>query len=79
MFFSIVTFSQEKKTTPKTKDIDKEANRVLDSLSKVYKVKICSIKKERLNGIVTTSIGYSKNGELVYKVIKTEKAKKEDE
>ena len=79
MLFSIVTFSQEKKTTPKTKDIDKEANRVLDSLSKVYKVKICSIKKERLNGIVTTSIGYSKNGELVYKVIKTEVAKKEDE
>lgn len=79
MLFSIVTFSQEKKSPPKTKDIDKEANRVIDSLSKVYKVNICSVKKVRLNGVVTTSIGYSKNGELVYKVIKTEVAKKEDE
>ena len=79
MLFSIVTFSQEKKVTPKTKDIDQESNRVIDSLSKVYKVNICSVKKVRLNGVVTTSIGYSKNAELVYKVIKTEVAKKEDE
>lgn len=78
MLISIVTFSQEKKETQKIKDIDKEANRVIDSLSKVYKVKIYSIKKERLNGVVTTSICYGKNGELVYKVIKTEKVKKED-
>lgn len=78
MLFSIVTFSQEKKEIQKIKDIDKEANRVIDSLSKVYKVKIYSIKKERFNGVVTTSICYGKNGELVYKVIKTEKVKKED-
>jgi hypothetical protein len=64
-------------TKPKEKDIDKEANVYLDSLSKVYKVKICSIKVERLNGIITTSIGYSKNGELVYKIIKQEKVKKD--
>ena len=68
MLFSILTFSQDKKTTPKTKDIDKETNRVLDSLSKVYKVKVYSILKESNNGIVTTSIAYGKNGELVYKV-----------
>lgn len=78
MLFSIVTFSQEKKEIQKIKDIDKGANRVIDSLSKVYKVKIYSIKKERLNGVVTTSICYGKNGGLVYKVIKTEKVKKED-
>jgi len=64
-------------TKPKEKDIDKEANVYLDSLSKVYKVKICSIKVERLNGVITTSIGYSKNGELVYKIIKQEKVKKD--
>ena len=64
-------------TKPKEKDIDKEANVYLDSLSKVYKVKICSIKVERLNGIITTSIGYSKNGELVYKIIKQENVKKD--
>lgn len=79
MLFSIVIFSQEKKSPPKTKDIDKEANRVIDSLSKVYKVKIYSIKKERFNGVVTTSICYGKNGELVYKVIKTEMAKKDED
>lgn len=79
MLFSIVTFSQEKKATPKTKDIDQEANRVIDSLSKVYKVKVYSILKETNNGVVTTSIAYGKNGELVYKVIKTEKVKKENE
>lgn len=79
MLLSIVTFSQERKVTPKTKDIDQESNRVIDSLSKVYKVSICSVKKVRLNGVVTTSIGYSKNGELVYKVIKTEMANKEED
>lgn len=78
VLFSILTFSQEKKITPKTKDIDKESNRVLDSLSKVYKVKVYSILKETINGVVTTSIAYGKNGELAYKVIKTETVKKED-
>jgi len=79
MLFSIVTFSQEKKTTPKTKDIDKEANRVIDSLSKVYKVEVVSILVETYNGVKNTSIAYVKNKELVYKVIKTEIAKKEEE
>ena len=64
-------------TKPKTKDVDKEANVYLDSLSKVYKVKICSIKVERLNGVITTSIGYTKNGELAYKIIKQEKVKED--
>jgi hypothetical protein len=35
--FSIISFSQEKKETPKIKDIDKKVNISLDSLSKVYK------------------------------------------
>jgi hypothetical protein len=37
MLFSIIPFSQEKKETPKIKDIDKKVNISLDSLSKVYK------------------------------------------
>ena len=37
MLFSIISFSQEKKETQKTKDIDKKVNISLDSLSKVYK------------------------------------------
>jgi hypothetical protein len=65
-------------TKPKTIDIDKEANVYLDSLSKAHKVKICSIKEVRLNGVITTSIGYAdKNGDLVYKIIKVEKVKKD--
>lgn len=75
MSFSIAIFSQEKKVIPKSKDIDQEANRVIDSLSKVYKVKVVSYLKETLNGVATTSIGYYSKKELVYKVIKTEKVK----
>lgn len=78
MLFSIVTFSQEKKAKLKNKDIDQESNRVLDSLSKVYKVKVVSILVESYKGVKTTSIAYVKNEELIYKVIKTEKIKKED-
>ena len=74
LFIGTLSFGQ---TNPKTKDIDKEANVYLDSLSKVHKVKISSIVVERINGVITTSIGYSKNGELVYKVIKVEKVKKD--
>ena len=37
MLVSIISFSQEKKETPKIKDIDKKVNISLDSLSKVYK------------------------------------------
>jgi hypothetical protein len=79
ILIGIFSFGQTSPKKKQQKDIDKEANRVIDSLSKVYKVKVYSIKKERLNGVVTTSIGYGKNGKLVYKVIKTEKATKEDE
>lgn len=67
------SFSQ---TNPKTNDIDKQANRVLDSLSKVYKVKVTSIFIETYKGETTTSISYVKNGELIYKVIKVVKRKK---
>jgi|688.fasta_scaffold1216334_2 hypothetical protein len=75
LFIGTLSFGQ---TKPKTKDVDKEANVYLDSLSKVHKVKICSIKEVRLNGVITTSIGYSdKNGDLVYKIIKQEKVKKD--
>ena len=79
MLFSIVTFSQEKKAITKAKDIDKEANRVIDSLSKVYKVNVVSILVETYNGVTKTSIAHVKNKQLVYKVINTEIAKKEDE
>jgi hypothetical protein len=73
LLIGISSFSQ---TNPKTNDIDKQANRVLDSLSKVYKVKVTSIFIETYKGETTTSISYVKNGELIYKVIKVVKRKK---
>lgn len=68
------SFSQ---TNPKTKDIDKDANVLLDSLSKVYKVRVNSIFIESYNGKTITSISYVKNQELIYKVIKVVKDKKD--
>jgi hypothetical protein len=65
-----LSFSQ---TKPKTKDIDKEANVLLDSLSKVYKVKVQSIMEETYNGVTTTSISYVKDKKLVYKIIAVRK------
>ena len=69
-FGAIASFSQIR---PKTKDIDKDANVLLDSLSKVYHMRVNSILIETQNGVRTTSISYVKNKELIYKVIKTEK------
>jgi hypothetical protein len=73
LLIGTLTFSQ---TKPKTKDIDKDANVLLDSLSRVYKVRVNSIFVETYNGETTTSISYVKNGVLVYKVIKVIKVKK---
>jgi hypothetical protein len=64
-------------TKPKTKDIDKDANVLLDSLSKVYKVRVNSIFIESYNGETITSISYVENRELIYKVIKVVKNKKD--
>jgi hypothetical protein len=65
-----LSFSQ---TKPKEKDIDKEANVLLDSLSKVYKVKVQSVMEETYNGVTTTSISYVKDKKLVYKIIAVRK------
>jgi hypothetical protein len=69
---TLISFGQVK---PKKKDIDKEANVVIDSLSKVYKVKVQSYMVKTYNGIIQTSISYVENKKLVNKVIKTEYAK----
>ena len=69
---TLISFGQVK---AKEKDIDKESNVVIDSLSKVYKVKVQSYMVETYNGIIQTSISYVKDKKLVYKVIKTEYVK----
>ena len=70
MFFSIVTFSQEKKKTPKTKDTDKAVNISLDSLSKVYKKEVVYYSVLQRNGRKKISITYyDKNKNLKSQVI----------
>lgn len=70
LFVGTLSFSQ---TKPKEKDIDKESNVLLDSLSKVYKVKVQSIMEESYNGVTTTSISYVKDKKLVYRIIAVKK------
>ena len=48
---------------------------MIDSLSKVYKVKVQSYMVETYNGIIQTSISYVEDKKLVYKIIKTENVK----
>jgi hypothetical protein len=61
MFFSIVTFSQVKKKTSKTKDTDKEVNISLDSLSKIYKKEVVYYNVLQRNGRKKISITYYDN------------------
>ena len=70
MLFSIVTFSQEKKKTVKSKDTDKAVNIILDSLSKVYKKEVVSYSVVERNGRKKISITYyDKNKKLRSQVI----------
>ncbi len=67
---SLSSFSQDK---PKIKNIDRSINVLLDSLSKVYHVKVNSVIVDDYTNLRMTSITYIKNGELIHKIIKTEK------
>jgi hypothetical protein len=70
MLFSIVTFSQEKKKTIKSKDTDKAVNITLDSLSKVYKKEVVFYSVVERNGRKKISIKYyDKNKNLKSQVI----------
>jgi hypothetical protein len=70
MLFSIVTFSQEKKKTIKSKDTDKAVNIILDSLSKVYKKEVVFYSVLERNGRKKISIKYyDKNKNLKSQVI----------
>ena len=73
--FLIGTLTSFGQVKAKKKDIDKDANVLMDSLSKVYKVKVQSYSVKTNNGIIQTSIAYVEDKKLVYKVIKTEYVK----
>jgi hypothetical protein len=61
------------KSKPKVKDVDEESNVVMDSLSKVYKVKVQSYMIETYNGVTTKYISYVKDGKLVYIIVSPKK------
>jgi hypothetical protein len=61
------------KPKPKVKNIDEESNVVMDSLSKVYKVKVQSYMIETYNGVTTKYISYVKDKKLVYIIVSTKK------
>jgi lipopolysaccharide export LptBFGC system permease protein LptF len=70
MLFSIITYSQEKKKTRKTKDTDKAVNNSLDSLSKVYKKKVVYYGVLKSNGRKIEKIKYyDKNENLKEQII----------
>lgn len=70
VLLSIVTFSQEKKKTIKSKDTDRSVNIILDSLSKVYKKEVVFYSVVERNGRKKISIKYyDKNKNLKSQVI----------
>ncbi len=69
LLFSITSFSQQKKKTSKPKDLDKEVNLSLDSLSKRYKKDVLVVKTFIKNDTLKRYIGYIKNDELYHELI----------
>ena len=65
MLFSIVTFSQEKKD--KNKNVDQNVTQKMDSLSKLYKVKVIGAYEVTHNGVTVRGFVYEdkKTGNLI--------------
>jgi|LauGreStaDraftv2_3_1035109.scaffolds.fasta_scaffold233937_2 hypothetical protein len=61
------------KSKPKIKDIDRDINVLLDSLSKVYKKKVFSIMKITKNDTIKTYISYEKDNKLTYELISSKR------
>lgn len=66
MLFSIVTFSQEKKKE-KNKNVDRNVTQKMDSLSKLYKVKVVGAYAITNNGVSVRGYVYEdkKTGNLI--------------
>lgn len=69
VLFSVCSFSQEKKKTLKTEDLDKRINMSLDSLSKIYKKDVLVVKTFIKNDTLKRYIGYIKNDKLYHELI----------
>jgi hypothetical protein len=75
LFVGALSFSQENKKTPKSKDLDKEVNLSLDYLSKRYKKNVLVVKTFIENDTLKRYIGYIKNDELYHELIEVKKIK----
>jgi len=75
LLISVLSFSQEKKKTSKSKDLDKEVNLSLDYLSKRYKKNVLVVKTFIENDTLKRYIGYIKNDELYHELIEVKKIK----
>jgi hypothetical protein len=73
--FLIGTLTSFGQVKPKKKDIDKDANVLMDSLSKVYKKKVLSIMKITENDTLKTYIAYAKDNQLTYELISSKRVK----
>ena len=71
--FLIGTLTSFGQVKPKKKDIDKDANVLMDSLSKVYKKKVLSIMKITENDTLKTYIAYAKENQLTYELISSKR------
>ena len=66
---SISLGQTKKKVETRPKDLDRDINYKLDSLSKVYKMKIYSYGTISDDGITRHFVGYIEDGELKKKII----------
>ena len=67
--FLIGTLTSLGQVQSKKKDIDKDANILMDSLSKVYNKKVFSLMKITKNDTIKTFIAYAKENQLTYELI----------
>jgi hypothetical protein len=70
---SLSSFSQVKKKTPKPKNLDKEVNLSLDSLSKIYKKNVLVVKTFIINDTLKRYIGYIKDDKLYHELIEVKR------
>jgi hypothetical protein len=73
LMVSLLSFSQVKKKTPKPKNLDKEVNLSLDSLSKIYKKNVLVLKTFIINDTLKRYIGYIKNDKLHHELIEVKR------
>ena len=73
--FLIGTLTSFGQVKPKKKDIDKDANVLMDSLSKVYNKKVFSLMKITENDTIKTYIAFAKENQLTYELISAKRVK----